>query len=103
MSIYMPGGTCRFVHDQRLKEALDGIGFLTEHDLIELMGGDSRLCSDHDLSLARADLRAMGYREEAISLWGCRRVFWRWVKVAYSPDELAARWGEGFVRRYGGG
>jgi hypothetical protein len=103
MSIYMPEGTCRFAHERRLKEALDGIGFTTERDLIDLMGGDSRLCDEQDLELARADLRAMGYREKAISLSGCRPVFWRWVKAAYSPDELAARWGEGLVGGHGGG
>jgi hypothetical protein len=91
MSIYMPKGTCRHVHYRRLRDALDGIGFLTVHDLIELMGGDSRLGCQEDFDLARADLRAMGYREEPIGLWGRRRVFWRWVKVAYSPEELASR------------
>lgn len=91
MSIYMPEGTCRFAHERRLKEALDGIGFLTEHDLINLMGGDVHLCDESDLELAGADLRAMGYREKAISLWGRRPAFWRWVKVAYRPEELATR------------
>lgn len=89
MSIYIPEGTCRFTHARRLKEALDGIGFLTERDLIDLMGGDSRLCDEHDLYLARADLRAMGYRERALDLWGRRASFWRWEKVAFNPDELA--------------
>lgn len=103
MSIYMPEGTCRFAHERRLKEALDGVPHLTEHDLVGLMGGDVHLCCEHDLELARADLRAMGYREKTISLWDCRPVFWRWVKVAYSPDELAARWGEGLVGGHGRG
>lgn len=93
MSIYMSKGTCRHTHFRRLRAALDGIGFLTVQDLIELMGGDSHLCSQEDFDLAKADLHAMGYREEPIGLWGRRRVFWRWVKVAYSPEELASRWG----------
>lgn len=97
MSIYLPEGTCRFAHERRLKEALDGIGFLTECDLVGLMGGDGHLCGEHDLELARADLRAMGYRERALTLWGRRAAFWRWEKVAFSPDEIAARWGEGIV------
>lgn len=97
MSIYMPEGTCRFAHEQRLKEALDGIGFLTERDLVTLMGGDVQLCDDHDLELARADLRAMGYEGRALTLWGRRAAFLRWEKVAFSPYEFAARWGEGFV------
>lgn len=103
MSIYIPEGTCRFARERRLKDALDGIGFLTERDLVDLMGGDSRLCDENDLDLARADLRAMGYREEPIALWGRRRVFVRWVKVAFSPKELLARWGEGVIPGLGRG
>lgn len=99
MSLYLPDGRSRFEHRRRLEEALDGIGFLTERDLIDLMGADSRLCDEHDLDLARADLRATGYREESVALWGRRRSFHRWVKVAFSPDELTARWGEEFVRK----
>lgn len=101
MSIYMPEGTCRFAHERRLKEALDGIGFLTERDLIDQMGGDSRLCDEHDLYLAKADLRAMGYRERSLALWGRRPSFWRWEKVVFSPNELATRWGEGFAGVHG--
>jgi len=96
MSVYMPNGTCRFAHDKRLRDALDGVGFLTERDLVTLMGCDVNLCGERDFELARADLRAMGYQERAVSLWGRRSAFWRWEKVAFSPTELIARWGEGF-------
>ncbi len=101
MSLYLPEGRSRSEHERLLEEALDGIGFLTEDDMIELMGVDSRLCGDHDRWLARADLRAMGYREEVVSLWSRRRIFRRWVKVADSRKELTARWGDEFVRQNG--
>ncbi len=101
MSIYLPEGRSSSEHQRLLEEALDDVGFLTEDDMIELMGGDSRLCDEHERYLARADLRAMGYREQTIALWGRRRVFHRWVKVAFSPTELTSRWGEEFVRKNG--
>ena len=97
MSLYLPDGTCRASHTRRLHEALDGVGFLTERDLIALMGVNLGLCDERDLALARADLRAMGYRERSLSLWGRRAAFVRWEKVAFSSGELAARWGEGCV------
>ncbi len=87
MSLYIPEGTSRVSHHRRLHEALDGVGFLTERDLIVLMGLDPSLCDERDLALARADLHAMGYRERALSLWGRRARFLRWEKVAFSPNE----------------
>lgn len=97
MSLYLPAGTCRISHGRRLREALDGVPILTECDLVMLMGINPGLCDEHDFALARADLHAMGYRERALSFWGRRAAFIRWEKVAYSPAELAARWGEHFV------
>lgn len=98
MSTYMPAGTCRFEHERRVREALEGVGFLTELDMVVLMGGDPALCTEHDLELARADLRAMGYAQRPLTLWGRRSAFWRWEKVAFSPAELADRWGPGFCK-----
>lgn len=95
MSLYLPDSTCRASHSRRLRDALDGVGFLTERDLVALMGVDPGLCDERDFALARADLHAMGYRERALSLWDRRAAFLRWEKVAYNPAELAARWGEG--------
>lgn len=93
MSIYIPDGTTWHGHHRKVEAALEGIGFLTEHDVIALMGGDVHLCSDRDRAMARGDLRALGYRERPLALWGRRPIFWRWEKVTFSPQELAARWG----------
>lgn len=88
MSLYLPEGTCRASHARRLHEALDGVPFLTERDLVVLMGVDPRLCDERDFALARIDLHVMGYRERALSLWGRRASFLRWEKVAYAPGKL---------------
>lgn len=92
MSTYLPAGTKWTDHHRHLEEALDGIGFLTDRDMVALMGGDLNLCDERDLALARADLRAIGYRERPIALWGRRPLFLRWEKVAFDPRELAAQW-----------
>ncbi len=87
MSIYLPEGTDRAERSRQLADALDGVGYLTDLDLIALMGADVHLCTEEDRVMARADLRAMGYQERAIALWGRRPIFWRFEKVAYAPAE----------------
>jgi hypothetical protein len=90
MSTYLPKNIDRKRRQGILEEALAGIMFLTERDLISLVGGDVHLCSDEDLATARADLRSMGYEERPIALWGRRPSFWRFEKVAFSPAEIAS-------------
>lgn len=87
MSIYLPEGTDRAERSRQLVEALDGVGYLTDLDLIALIGADVHLCAEEDRAMARADLRAMGYQERPIALWGRRPIFWRFEKVAYAPAE----------------
>ena len=93
MSIYLPNGTGRAERSRQLAEALDRVGYLTDLDLIASMGADVHLCTEEDRAMARADLRAMGYRERPIALWGRRPIFWRFEKVAYAPAEQPWRSG----------
>ena len=87
MSIYLPEGTDRAERSRQLAEALDGVGYLTDLDLVALMGADVHLCTEEDRAMARADLRAMGYQERPIALWGLRPIFWRFEKVAFNPRD----------------
>ena|SRR5579863_2291580 len=59
----------------------EGIGYLTLSDMLELMGAEIDLCDETDRAMARRDLRANGYDERYIALWGRRRIFKRWVIV----------------------
>lgn len=65
-------------------DILDGIEFLSEQDLLDLLGEDSREATDNDAREARFVLDAHGYREQSVAFFG-RSGFRRFVKTVHDP------------------
>ena len=70
--------------DRKVSAALDGVEFLTAHDLMDLLGEDSSAATPEDLAVARSLLEVHGYRERKFAFFG-RAGFRRFEKVAYDP------------------
>jgi hypothetical protein len=80
-STYCPRDRDRGKHSRLIAEAVEGIPYLTEDDMLVLMGADLSLCTEWDRQLARSDLYVCGYRRGLVALHGRPRVFPRWIKV----------------------